>query len=45
MVEIATDKRLKAIHTDIGKEFTSSEFETHLCAEGVRHELMAPKNP
>ena len=45
MVKKATGKRLKAIHTDIGEEFTSSEFEAHLCAEGVRHELLTPKNP
>ena len=45
MVEKATGKRLKAIHTDNGGEFISSEFEAHLCAEGVCHELTIPKNP
>ena len=45
MVENATSKRLKAICTDNGGEFTSSEFEAHLCAEGVSHELIIPKNP
>ena len=45
MVEKATGKKLKAIRTDNGGEFTSSEFEVHLRAEGVRHELIIPKNP
>ena len=45
MVEKATGKRLKAIHTDNGGVFTSSELEAHLRAEGVRHELMILKNP
>ena len=45
MVEKATGKRLKAIRTDNGGEFTSSEFEAHLRAEKVRHELTIPKNP
>ena len=45
MVEKATGKRLKAIRTDNGGEFTSSEFEAHLRTEGVCHELTIPKNP
>ena len=45
MVEKATGKRLKVIRTDNGGEFTSSEFEAHLCAEGVRHDLAILKNP
>ena len=45
MVEKATGKTLKAIHTDNGGVFTSSELEAHLRAEGVRHELMILKNP
>ena len=35
---------MKAIHTDNGGGFTSSEFEAHLCAEEVGHELTIPKN-
>ena len=45
MVERSTGQKLKAICTDNGGEFTSSEFEAHLQAEGVKHELTIPKNP
>ena len=45
MVEKATGKRLKAIRTDNGGEFTSGEFEAHLQAEGVHHEVTISKNP
>ena len=45
MVERSTVRKLKAIRTDNAGEFTSKEFETHLMAEGVRHELTIPKNP
>ena len=45
MVQKATGKMLKAIRTDNGGEFTSNEFEAHLRAEGVRHEVTIPKNP
>ena len=43
MVERSTGQKLKAIHTDNGGEFTSSEFEAHLQAEGVKHELTKPE--
>ena len=45
MVEKSTGRKLKAIRTDNGGEFTSKEFEAHLTTEGVRHELTIPKNP
>ena len=45
MVEKSTGRKLKAIRTDNGGEFTSKEFEAHLMAEGVHHELTIPKNP
>ena len=45
MVERSTGRKLKAIRTDNGGEFTSKELETHLMAEGVRHELTVPNNP
>jgi len=32
------------LHTDNGGEFTSTEFEAHLKAEGIKHELTVPKN-
>ena len=43
MVERSTGRKLKAIRTDNGGEFTSKELETHLMAEGVCHELTVPK--
>ena len=45
MVEKSTGKKLKAIRTDNGGEFTSREFETYLKEEGIRHELTIPKTP
>ena len=45
MVEKSTGRKLKAIRTGNGREFTSKEFEAHLTTEGVRHELTIPKNP
>ena len=45
MVEKSTGRKLKAIRTDNGGEFTSKEFEAHLTTEGVRHEVTIPKNP
>ena len=44
LVEKATGRKLKAIRTDNGGEFTPNEFEVYLQAEGVRHELIIPKN-
>ena len=44
MVEKSTGRKLKAIHTDNGRKFTSKEFEAHTMAEGVRHKLTIPKN-
>ena len=43
MVKKSTGRKLKAIRTDNGGEFTSKEFEAHLTAEGVRHELTIPQ--
>ena len=45
MVERSTGKKLKAIRTDNGGEFTSGKFKAHLKAEGVCHELTIPRNP
>ena len=45
MVELATEKRLKAIRTDNGGEYTSRKFQEYLKTEGVYHELTVPKNP
>ena len=45
MVELATEKRLKAIRADNGGEYTSRKFQEYHKTEGVRHELTVPKNP
>ena len=45
MVEKSTGRKLKAIRTDNGGEFTCKKFEAHLTREGVRHELTVPKTP
>ena len=45
LVEKSTGKRLKALRTDNGGEYTSNEFVKYLKAEGVRHELTIPKTP
>ena len=45
MVKRSTSQTLKAICTDNRGELTSTEFEAHLRAEGVKHELTIPKNP
>ena len=41
MIEKSTGRRLK----NLLWEFTSKEFELHLIAEGIRHELTIPNNP
>ena len=45
MVETSTDRKLKAIQSDNGGEYTSVEFSNFLKSEGVRHELMSPSHP
>ena len=45
LVEKATGRKLKALRTDNGGEYTSTEFETYLKREGVQHELTIPKTP
>ena len=45
MVERSTGRKLKALRTDNGGEYTSREFETYLKTEGIRNELTVPKNP
>ena len=44
MVETSTDRKLKAIRSDNGGEYTSVEFSNFLNS-GVRHELTVPKSP
>ncbi len=44
-VENRTGRRLKTLRTDTGGEYTSREFQAHLKACGIRHELTIPKTP
>ena len=43
-MEKSTGQKLKALHTDNGGEYISSEFEAYL-KKGVRYELTVPKIP
>ena len=45
LVEKATKKSIRTFRTDNGGEYTSSQFENYLKAEGIRHELTVPKTP
>ena len=45
LVEKSTGRKLKVLRTDNGGEYTSTEFESYLKSEGVRHELTVPKTP
>ena len=44
-MEKATKKKVRTFRTDNGGEYTSSQFENYLKAEGIRHELTVPKMP
>ena len=44
-VENSTGRKLKALRTDNGGEYTSKEFETYLKQNGIRHEWTVPKTP
>lgn len=45
LVEKATKRKIRTLRTDNGGEYTSSQFENYLKAEGIRHELTVPKTP
>ena len=45
LVENSTGRKLKALRTDNGGEYTSKEFETYLKQNGIRHERTVPKTP
>ena len=45
LVEKATKKKVVTLRTDNGGEYTSTQFEEYLKAEGIRHELTVPKTP
>ena len=45
MIENHTEKKIKTIRSDNGREFTSNEFR-ELCKEsGIKRELSTPYNP
>ena len=45
LVENGSGRKVKTFRTDNGGEYTSTEFETYLKKEGVRHELTVAKTP
>ena len=45
LVENISGRKLKALRTDRGGEYTSTEFEEFLQSAGVRHEMTVPKTP
>ena len=45
LVEKSTGHKLKMFRTDNGGEFTSTEFESYLKEEGIKHEYTIPKTP
>ena len=44
-MEKATKRKIRTFRTDNGGEYTSSQFENYLKAEGIRHKLTVPKTP
>ena len=44
-VETFTGKKVKALRSDNGGEYTSNAFQAHLKSCGVQHELTIPKTP
>ena len=45
LAENSTGRKLKTWRTDNGGEYTSSEFESYLKKNGIRHERTVPKTP
>ena len=45
LVEKSSGRKLKAIRTDNGGEYTSTIFGDYLKSEGIRHERTVPKTP
>ena len=44
-MEQTSDYKLKIFRTDNGGEYTSRQFSDYLKAQGIRHQLIVPKNP
>ena len=45
MIENATGKGVKTLHTDNGGEYTAKDFEQYLKVNGIRHQLTVQKTP
>ncbi|KAG2893183.1 hypothetical protein PC117_g23843 [Phytophthora cactorum] len=44
-IEIATDKKIKPLHSDNGGEYTGRQFKIHLNLRGIKHEKTVPYTP
>ena len=45
MVETSTGHKLNALRTDNGGEYTSTEFQSYIKKDSIKHELTAPRSP
>ncbi|XP_049301969.1 uncharacterized protein LOC105228281 isoform X1 [Bactrocera dorsalis] len=45
MSEKQTDKKIKILRSDNGREYLSDEFEKYLCEYGIRRQLIVPHTP
>ena len=45
MIENATGKGVKTLHTDNGGEYTAKDFEQYLNVNGILHQLTVRKTP
>ncbi|WVY95082.1 hypothetical protein V8G54_034170 [Vigna mungo] len=44
-VENESERRIKLLRTDDGREYTTHEFKEYCCAQGIIHEVIAPYTP
>ena len=45
LVEKSSGRKVKALRSDNGGEYTSTEFNSYLIKEGIKHELTTPHTP
>jgi transposase InsO family protein len=45
LVEIQFSCKIKTFQSDRGDEFTSNQFQSHLHASGIRHQMSCPYTP
>ena len=45
MVEESSGRKVIAFRTDNGGEYTSTEFQSYLLKEGIRHQITVPRMP